>query len=201
MRNQASGSIRSTIANQTLVFVRGADGALWERDSAPSSPWQSLGGQITGGPAGISLFDAYQSNWQVFARGTDGAVWTITSTDGSTWSGWSSLGGVTTDSPVAVGSWDLFVRGTDGALWQRTPSTDWQSFGGQMVGGPGAMNNGTSGVVTAWATGLDHHIWATRGSGWIQIPVGVTSSPPSADVDNWSTDHFLLFVLGTDNAI
>ena len=62
---------------------------------------------------------------------------------GGPWSGWASLGGEITSSPVvtsdADGRLEVFARGTDNALWhmwQTAPNNGWSSWaslGGILV--------------------------------------------------------------------
>jgi acylphosphatase len=70
---------------------------------------------------------------EVFVMGADGGLWHIWQTaPNNGWSGWSSLGGVMTEGPIAGrnqdGRLEVFVKGTDGALWhtwQSAPNDGW----------------------------------------------------------------------------
>jgi thiol-disulfide isomerase/thioredoxin len=113
------------------VFVRGGNGALYERTTADGgktwSAWASLGGQLaTGtGPAACSWGSG---RLDVFVTGTDGALYHRGGT--TSWVGWQNLGGSLTSSPAAAAATgssriDVFVRGGDSGLWQRTYDKGW----------------------------------------------------------------------------
>jgi len=117
------------------VFVRGTDGAIWEKTTTNGgsswSNWASLGGQIASG-AGPAASSWNPSRLDVFVEGTNGAMYQKTWT-GSSWSGWQSLGGVLTSSPAATspspGTIDVFVLGSDNGLWQKSYSNGaWGSW-------------------------------------------------------------------------
>jgi hypothetical protein len=59
------------------VFARGTDNAIWhtwqDHIDGDWHPWQSLGGNWTGGP-GAAVYGDGRLN--VFARDTDNAIWT-----------------------------------------------------------------------------------------------------------------------------
>jgi hypothetical protein len=169
------------------VFVRGSDGAVWQRylTTAGWSGWHSLGGQVAPntGPAVASWSSG---RLDVFVEGTNGALyhkwW-----NGATWSGWESLGGKLTASPAATALsqngnhlW-VFVRGTDGAVWQKywngAAWSSWTSLGGQV-----APNTGPGASISGWVVvqGTDNQFWqrgtGAGGIGW--EPLGV--APPEA---------------------
>jgi hypothetical protein len=65
-------------AYRAVVFIRGADGALWARQvsdpvTTPRSPWRSLGGRLTSGIAAHS--DAAGTFTYVFALGAGNHFW------------------------------------------------------------------------------------------------------------------------------
>jgi hypothetical protein len=82
------------------------------------SPWQSLGGVLSGEPAAISRG---AGKLEVFGRGTDNALWTRNYD--AAWSAWTSLGGSITSSPgatvPAAGAAAVSARGTDGRYYYR----------------------------------------------------------------------------------
>ena len=106
------------------VFVRGSDGALWQRTTtnggASWSAWASIGGQLASGtgPAVCSQGSRLTSLYR--APTTSSTIRSGTARPGR---GWKSLGGGLTTSPgvtsQANGKIDVFVRGTDGAIWYR----------------------------------------------------------------------------------
>ena len=156
------------------VVVRGADGAVWDLESTPStgSPWRSLGGRVmTGsGPAAVNV----GGTLYVLTIGTDGAVWANHSTDGAHWSGFKSLGGrgsgdvgVATPAP-GVGV--VFIRGTDNATWYNEfagttagVSPGWHTLGGKSTTGVGA-GSAPNGSTSILVLGTDHRIWKRTGT-------------------------------------
>jgi spore germination protein YaaH len=174
---------------------------------ATTTPWSSLGGILTSGPAASSWGP---TRTDVFARGTDNALW-HRSWDGSAWAAWESLGGNMTSKAAAV-SWganriDVFVRGADSALWTRswdgTKWTAWQSLGGVLYSGP-TVASWASGHLDVFVKGQDSQLWwrtfdASVGWGKWAAVGGVATSDPSA----WSstTNRIDLFTRGTDNAL
>jgi hypothetical protein len=125
----------STAPGKVDVFVRGGDGAIWQRTLTTSwGPWVSVGGASpsTSAPAvtsrGANLVD-------LFVRGTQGQVYQR-SYNGTAWSAWINLGGATISSPAAVAPSssriDLWARGPDNALqhrvWQPVGWSAWAPF-------------------------------------------------------------------------
>jgi hypothetical protein len=107
------------------------------------SPWESLGGVFTTGPAAASRGPG---RLDVFGRGGDFALWHARFANGR-WSDWVSLGGGLTSRPAAAsrerGSMTVFARGTDNALWYRAHHmywSSWKSLGGELVSGPAACS-------------------------------------------------------------
>jgi len=137
-----SSPAATTLSNGVIyVFVRGTDGALWEKtttnNGATWSSWHSLGGQLASN-TGPAVCGWGSSRLDVFVQGTDGALWHKWSTSsGTSWSGWESLGGKLTASPAAAppatNQIGVFVRGTDGACWYKnwtgTAWSSWKSLG------------------------------------------------------------------------
>ena len=108
------------------VFVRGSNGALWQREYNNGwSGWTAAGGVLAPntGPA-VCSWGA--GRLDVFVTGTSGVLWH--------WSGsWDqSLGGYTTSSPAATsptsGVINVFVRGGSGALWQKSYNNGWRDW-------------------------------------------------------------------------
>ncbi|MEY2448547.1 MAG: hypothetical protein QOH79_2023, partial [Acidimicrobiaceae bacterium] len=147
------------------VFGRGTDGALWLYNG---STWQSLEGQLIGGP-GAAETDSPGSGF-VAVQGTDHALWTRTwtFTGGSppvSWSPWSSLGGqLTADPDVGLDCHDgevVAVTGTDHALWLRSPSTPWISHGGTLTSAPsvGWASDATTSSFVQDGRGTNNALW------------------------------------------
>ena len=192
--------INTNIPSATItVFVRGTNGAVYERstanDGASWSSWASLGGQIASG-TGPSACSWSQGRLDVFVEGTDGTLWHKWSTDGGTsWSGWQSLGGILTSSPAAC-AWsanhiDVFVRGTNGALWHKawtgTTWSPWQSLGGAiMTNTAPAACSWSQGRLDVFVEGTDGTLWhkwysGNSWSGWENVGgLSLTASPAAA---------------------
>jgi hypothetical protein len=191
------------------VFVRGSDGALWHRNyanvSAGSwSPWEKLGGAITGAPAPVSLG---AGNIDVFVQGTDNHLW-YDSLVGTTWT-WHLAGGQLGAPPAAVsgaivGQTDAFVMGKDSALWRYTitsTTTGWApSLGGRLAAKPAATARGTA--LDVFVEGLDTGLWhwstQASGGGWEGVG-GKLAAPPAAV--SWGSSRLDVFVEGTDSAL
>jgi C1A family cysteine protease len=203
----------------TDVFVRGTDGAIWEKTTtnggASWSGWNSLGGQIPAG-TGPAVCSWGSGRLDLFVQGTDGALWRQWYT-GTSWSGWQPLGGQLTSSAAAAtapGSSriDVFVRGTDGAIWQRTTTnrgsswSGWTSRGGQIPANtiPAASSWG-SGRLDLFANGTDGQLWwqytsngGSSWTGWQPLGGKLTSSPAAAAPASGIMD---VFVRGSDNGL
>ncbi len=181
------------------VYVRGTDGAVWERPyyGVAWHGWVTIGGTLaTGtGPAASGL----SGREDVFVTDTSGAVYQKTWTTG--WSGWQNLGGQLTASPAAVsrgtGLVDVYGRGTDGAVWERPyyggAWHGWVTIGGALATGtgPAAAAWGTNfapqpageGVFVVGTTGaLYQKTWtaASGWSGWQNLGGQIKSSPTVA---------------------
>ncbi|HVM28301.1 MAG TPA: serine hydrolase, partial [Mycobacteriales bacterium] len=161
------------------VFVRGADGALWQRVWTPGAglgPWRSLGGRLTSSPdavpGGTSVPD-------VVARGSDAAAWRFRWT-GRAWAQ-EPLGGVCASGPSAAaspGRFDVACRGTDGRLYLRTladgpAASGWTALGGRITGDPDVAADGGP-VPRIVARGVDDGVWlfAWDGRRWTHAPLG-----------------------------
>jgi IPT/TIG domain len=191
------------------LFVRGSDGALWHRNytnvSAGSwSPWEKLGGMITGAPAAVSLG---AGNIDVFVQGTDNHLW-YDSLVGTTWT-WHLAGGQLGAPPAAVsgaiaGQTDAFVMGNDSALWRYTitsTTTSWApSLGGRLAAKPAATVRGTA--LDVFVEGLDAGLWhwstQASGGGWEGVGGKLAAAPTAV---SWGSSRLDVFVEGTDSAL
>ena len=134
----SSPAAASPGSGRVNVFVRGSDGAVYQRywpNAGSWSNWTSLGGQIPAG-TGPAASSWGSGRLDLLVQGMNGALY-HKSYSGSTWSSWENLGGYLTASPAAAtapGSKiiDVFVRGSDNGLWQKTYNNGgwgtWQSF-------------------------------------------------------------------------
>jgi hypothetical protein len=187
----AAGALAVPGGESIDAVVRGADGAVWDKELISSSsgaltprPWVRLGGHVLAGTgpaavnAGGTLF--------VVATGTDRRVWLSQSTDGVHFSGWRSLGGrsaadVGAATPAA-GVGVAFVRGSDGAAWFNEfagttagVTAGWHTLHGRLTSGVGAAGaSALNGMTWAVVLGGDGHIWQASGvwpavHGWTRI--------------------------------
>jgi hypothetical protein len=170
----APGVLRPTSA--LVVFGRGTDNAVWWRHQTLSgwSPWTSLGGVLTFGPAAASNPNGQFGQIAVFARGTDGAIW-LRSFVAGTWTPWHVLPGGFSD-PTFIGK---LLPGT----------------------GPAAVDD-TGGNQLLTAVGADRGTYLlgnVDGFGFAGLPLGgQTSTNPAVTV---AADQAVVFVRGTDNAL
>ena len=146
------------------VFVRGSDGALWQKYYQNGwSGWYSLGGQLAAG-TGPAVASWSAGRLDVFVQGTDGALWHKWYT-GTSWSSWESLGGKLTASPAATSPSSsligVFARGSDGAVWEKSYNKGWSSW--QSLGENVASNTGPAVSQSLWLfiQGTDHKLWRT----------------------------------------
>jgi len=128
-------------ASRPVVFIRGTNGALWQR-ALSGGRWVSRGGRLASPPAPLpAVAGKCPARLDVFALGTGHAVWEFTGT-------WHRVGGKSASAPAAVrlpsGATDLFIRGTDNALWMnvRAPGAaawrGWHRIGGFLTSAPTA---------------------------------------------------------------
>jgi hypothetical protein len=128
-------------ASSPIVFIRGTNGALWQR-SLSGGGWVSRGGHLASPPAPLpAVAGKCPGRLDVFALGTDHKVREFTGT-------WHRVGGKAASAPAAVrlpsGETDLFIRGTDNALWMnvRVPGAltwqGWHRIGGFLTSAPTA---------------------------------------------------------------
>jgi hypothetical protein len=182
-----SAAIEPT-TNNVGVATRGADGGLWYLGMTHNNPdlnmWWNLGGQFAGTPNVI----AHGSDKMlvfVWGPGSDNTYYANEMTI-SPWSGsgtWHSLGGDMRDSPVAINEpgypsyVGVFGKGADGALWANdvylnTWSGNWKYQGGQVVGKPALIADGTttSDYIHAFIRGTDNSVWDCRTAAGISSP-------------------------------
>ena len=126
-------------ASRPIVFIRGTDGALWQR-SLSGGHWISHGGHLASPPVPLpAVAGKCPGRIDVFALGTDHAVWEFTGA-------WHRVGGKSASAPAAVrlpnGETDLFIRGTGNALWMNTRAPGaagwrgWHHVGGFLTSAP-----------------------------------------------------------------
>jgi hypothetical protein len=127
-------AINSHVNGVLNVFVRGTDGAVWQKswDGSQYTGWVSLGGQIIGAPVAIT---AVPGTVDLFARGVDRATYQKHYAAGSGWTDWFRVDPTPMDSsPAAVADGqsaiDLFARqggGISYKFWRDSwgPWTPW----------------------------------------------------------------------------
>jgi hypothetical protein len=199
------------------IFVRGGDGALWQKrwDANGWSGWDSLGGFITADPAAVSWTEGASQavdlvpRIDVFVRGGDGALW-HRSLDTVGWSPWTSLGGFITSGPDVAssgqGSLEVFAVGGDGAIWVRrlsgTTWAEWQSLGGSLTSDPGVVSASPSNL-SLFARGGDGGLWTRSWNGviwsdWNSLGGQVVGGPDAA---SWAPGRTDVFVRGADGFV
>lgn len=160
----------SIIDNNNIehIFVRGADGSLWDNRGGN---WYSLGGYFNLNPSAVKDSNG---NIHILVQGGDLGLWDrqLTSTMGG---GWTGLGGQILSSPSAViepgyPSWiAIAAKGSDNSLWIRNlytttmTSGSWSNMGGYIKGDPFlvASNDGSS-YAYALARGGDDGLWVNK---------------------------------------
>ena len=181
------------------VFVRGADGNLWEYAWDGSWSWTDTGKAVSGNPVAVVHGDmegveADDVRIHLFVRGADHRLWERY-WNGSTWS-WTDTGMEVSDDPVALvrgstGSprragvrMNVFVRGMDGHLWERHwngSSWTWIDTGrgvrGRVVALTRGNRRGASDAevrINVFAQGTDGNLWERywNGSSWRWVNTG-----------------------------
>jgi hypothetical protein len=209
----ASGPVLcSSVTGSVDLMVRGADNASLWHDSYSGgvwSAWDTPGGTTNDQPACASLGGVLY----LVVKGLDNALWYNTrSTVSGTWSGWASLGGNVTSSPVLIASpanrLDLIVRGMGNTLWHKTFAngawlTTWDTPGGTTPSLPVAVSD--SRTLYLAVRGIDNGVWydslnfaSGSWTGWSSLG-GVTLFAPSMALDSAGSLH--LAVVGTDGGI
>ncbi len=131
-------------ANSIWVFVRGTDGAVWQKvwngTASAWSTWTPLGGQVA-----PNTGPAVSQTLVLFVQGTDHQLWHRN--HGGSWSSWATLGGkpsepLSTASPSAVTNPDLHttvcVSTTSGNVWYSENDVTglWPQYTWSSISGP-----------------------------------------------------------------
>ena len=117
------------------VFVRGSDGAVWQKywNGSVWSSWHSLGGQLASGTG-----PAVSQDLNLFVQGTDGQLWHKSPSSGSLWTAWSTLAGAPPEalsaaSPASVENFmdhtGVSVSSTSGNVWYSVYDLSNPNFG------------------------------------------------------------------------
>lgn len=189
---------------QVTVAARGTGGDVlarsWVQSANMWTPWVSLGGAASSGPAVSQRADG---TTDFFIRGTDNQIW-HKYTSGSYTSGWGQLGGALASAPAAsvrkgTGDIDLFAKGSDGAVWFKTWAasrgwSDWVTLGGYTKSAPAAVST-TAGGIDVFIRGGDDQIYVrsfrgTSWSDWAPIGGGASGAPSAASQSDGKVDVF-----------
>jgi hypothetical protein len=194
------------------IFARAADGAILERHLSGGTwtPWASLGGSATSGPAAVAL-----QKWiYVFARDPQGRVaWNRLETSGA-WAGWRDAGGFTTSAPAAATRRndgqviDLAVKAADGSMTTfayaliTNTFTSWTNRAWTITAAP-AVSSPTAGTTQLWGRTTDGaaQMQAFDGNQWLapQSFGGALVGAPAAV--SRATGFVNLYARSTDNAV
>ena len=204
------------------LFIRGADNALYWKESPDGTTWPStltnLGGILASSPGATSPTSGVLD---VFVRGTDGTIWWTHTENANaatpTWK-WSSLGGqIAPNTGPAACAWSkngiaVFVQGRDGALWEITTSdggSHWswqQSLGGKLISAPAATATRDQAYqIGVFVAGTDHSVWyrhynSTGWNKWTSVG-GTLLNGTSPAAYNWGDAQIGWLVTGTDSHI
>jgi Repeat of unknown function (DUF346) len=179
------------------VAALGSDRKLYyvesdiSEDPLPSSALACLGGLATDAPA-VAL--GADDSRAFFVRAANGTIYQryVTVDYSSTGAFTPVNNAATTSGPAAVqtanGQWHLFVRGLNGALYhgfrQTSSLSSWrfESLGGQIVGQPAAIVDGTRILVAATTPG--GAIYTIRGTNfawgpWAKVVAPIAGNNPT----------------------
>jgi hypothetical protein len=156
------------------VFVRGTDGAVWERmfNGSKWISWQRLGGQVLAGTGPTAAYLTGSKQLYVAVAGTNHQIYLKVANGPG---GWVSIGGQATANPAltAASSTTLavFCRGTDHAgyytRYTAAGASGWRSMGGKLTTGVSAASSPS----TTYTFGLGTNISVYGDTGtWTSYP-------------------------------
>jgi hypothetical protein len=169
---------------------------------------ENLGGNLTSGPAAITIGSEFAGTY-AFVRGGDNGIWYRLFSDGrGEWGPWQTIRGGARGAPTTscVGDFTaepiVWVRGGDNALWRRSlAGGTWRRLGGVLAADPGAVAP-VAGSCAAredvFVTGTDKAVWEFVSGAFRRVGGRAIGAPAAVDLPNGETD---LFVRGTDNAL
>ena len=174
------------------VFVRGTDGAVWERvfDGLKWQAWTRLGGQLLAGTAPAAAYLSGVGKLWIAVVGTNRQVY-LKLANGV--GGFFSVGGQTTVDPalaeastVTPNTLAIFYRGPDdAAYWNRYSEAEglatWQSMGGRFTSGLSAATGIVNGAVTTYTIGL-----GTNSQVFGNVGTWTSSNPVTPTFSGWS---------------
>ena len=174
------------------VFVRGTDGAVWERvfNGLKWQAWTRLGGQLLAGTAPAAAYLSGVGKLWIAVVGTNHQVY-LKLANGV--GGFFSVGGQTTVDPalaeastVTPNTLAIFYRGPDdAAYWNRYSEAEglatWQSMGGRFTSGLSAATGIVNGAVTTYTIGL-----GTNSQVFGNVGTWTSSNPVTPTFSGWS---------------
>jgi microsomal dipeptidase-like Zn-dependent dipeptidase len=185
-------AITSSLPGRLDLFARNADGALLRKHAEGSgeTAWESLGGDLTGDPAAISIASG---RIDVFARGRRGELAQI-SFAGGVWGEWVSLGGAIVGAPAVVspssGRIEIYARDARDRLVRRVFAGGrwlaWEDLGLPITSDPSAVSPAAGRVELFARDGssraLLHRTFAASVTGGFTALGGDLTSAPSATI-------------------
>jgi hypothetical protein len=174
------------------VFVRGTDGAVWERvfNGLKWLAWTRLGGQLLAGTAPAAAYLSGVGKLWIAVVGTNHQVY-LKLANGV--GGFFSVGGQTTVDPalteastVTPNTLAIFYRGPDdAAYWNRYSEAEglatWQSLGGRFTSGLSAATGIVNGAVSTYTIGL-----GTNSEVFGNVGTWTASNPVTPTFSGWS---------------
>jgi hypothetical protein len=183
----ASGPAAVGYGSSVLVFIRGTDGATYQKTYSNGrwSDWASLGGYSTSAPA-VEVRRGPEGIVDLAIKGGDNAIWFRSYVPGTGWTDWGSLGGNLTSAPAlnsqSAGIVNVWARGTDGHLyqqaWNGSQWVGWGSLDGGIIGAPAAVSRAEN-VVNVYVRGGQNATYSrswTAAAGW--YPWALLDSAP-----------------------
>lgn len=180
-----SPAVISSGPGKINVFVKGADGRLWEKwfdGHGWVGTWNNLGGDRVN--SSMSAISWGNGHVDLFQTASDGTIWhRYYLPDANGWRGWEGLGrpnGPYIASPPAVvtsayGRINIFAKGSDGRLWEKWfDGTSWNSpwnnvTGSSVTSTPAAVSWGNGHIDLFETTGdgtVRHMYYLPDATGW-----------------------------------
>jgi hypothetical protein len=226
----STSAVFDPAAQETRVYILGADGALKEDHNVPGAGWTwsdlgtPFGVGLDGSPNVVGYAGPTPGSFSVFVRGTDAALKEDALRDGSwTWYDRGTPNGTPlAGNPSAVVDPDtqetrVYFVGTDGALKEDhgVPDVAWfwndlgTPSGVPLDGSPSAVGytRPVPGSVSVFVRGTDGAMKesALRGGSWDWYNQGMPGSGPLAGSTNAvvdpGTQDTRVYLLGTDGAL
>ncbi len=180
-----SPAVISSGPGKINVFVKGADGRLWEKwfdGHGWVNTWNNLGGDMVN--SSMSAISWGNGHVDLFQTASDGTIWhRYYLPDAIGWRGWEGLGrpnGPYIASPPAAvtsayGRINIFAKGSDGRLWEKWfDGTNWNNPWNNVTGSsvnstPAAISWGNGHIDLFETTGdgtVRHMYYLPDATGW-----------------------------------